>query len=95
LANGRTEAVLRKARALKPEGAQYFPVIAKCTLERHELQKDTWIAAHAQDKIAYFIMDKLVIIEKQSSCRRQSQGKTGGPKEEPPDSHAEVVFDTF
>ena len=83
------ETVLRKARALKPEGVKFFPDYAKRTLEKRALQKDTLIAAHAQGKITYFVLDKSVIKEKQSSFRRQTQGQAESPKEKPPDSDAE------
>ena len=89
------EAILKKARALKPEGVKFFPDYAKRTLERRALQKDSLIAARAQGKVAYFVMDKLVIKEGQSNFGRQVQGQADSRKEKPPDSDAEISFDTY
>ena len=88
------EAILKKARTLKPEGVKFFPDFAKRTLERRALQKDSLIAARAQRKVAYFVMDKLVIKESQSSFGRQVQCQAGSLKEKSPDSDAEISFDT-
>ncbi len=90
------ESVLRKARSLKPDGVKFFPDYAKRTLERRALQKDSLIAARQQGKVAYFVMDKLVIKEGQSRFGRQTQSPAESPKEKPPDnSDAEISFDTF
>ncbi len=88
------ESILRKARSLKPEGVKFFPDYAKRTLERRSLQKDKLIAARAEGKIAYFVMDKLVIKERSFSSGRQSQ-TAENQKEKPHDvSDPEVSFDT-
>ena len=74
---------MKKARALKPEGVKIFPDFAKCTFERRALQRDGLIAARAQGKVAYFVMDKLVIKKGQYSFGRQVQGRAGSRKESP------------
>ena len=89
------ESILRKARSLKPEGVKFFPDYAKRTLEKRALQKDKLIAARAEGKVAYFVMDKLVIKEGHFSSGRQSQGPAENQKEKPPDSDPEISFDTF
>ena len=89
------ETVLRKARTLKPEGVNFFPDYAKRTLEKRALQKDTLIAARAQGKLAYFVLDKLVIKEKNPASGDRPKAKQRVQKKYPPDSDAEVSFDTF
>ena len=89
------EAILRRAWDLKPEGVKYFPDFAKRTLEKRTLQKDTLIAARVQSQSPYFVMDKLVIKEKQSSFRGQAQSQAEGPKQKTSVSDAAVSFDTF
>ena len=87
------EAILRKARTLKPEGVKLFPDFAKRTLERRALQRGSLIAARAKGKVAYFVINKLVIEEGQSSFGRQFKGQADDSrKEKPPDSDAEMSF---
>ena len=75
------ESILRKARSLKPEGVKFFPDYTKRTLEKRALQKDKLIAACAEGKVAYFVMDKLVIKEGHFSSGRQSQDPAENQKE--------------
>eukprot|EP00795_Rhopilema_esculentum_P011045 gene11045-19896_t len=84
------ESILRKARTLKPIGVKFFPDYAKRTLEKRALQKDKLIAARAEGKVAYFVMDKLVIKEGRFSSWRQNQDPTGNQNKKPPDSDAEI-----
>ena len=58
------EAVVRKARKVKPEGLYVSEDLAPETLLKREAQIPKLKAAKESGKIAYFILDRLVIREK-------------------------------
>ena len=64
-------------------------------LEKRALQKGKLIAACSGSKVAYFVMDKLVIKEGHFSSGRQSQDPTENQQRKPLDSDPEILFDPF
>eukprot|EP00112_Aurelia_sp_Birch-Aquarium-sp1_P002018 Seg1220.2 transcript_id=Seg1220.2/GoldUCD/mRNA.D3Y31 product="LINE-1 type transposase domain-containing protein 1" protein_id=Seg1220.2/GoldUCD/D3Y31 len=63
------ESVLKEARAKKPDGIKFFPDLSQRTLEKRERLVPQLLDARKHGKIAYFVLDKLVVKEK---------GPTGG-----------------
>ena len=55
------EAILKKARRIKPEGLNIFEDLAEETMEKRRAQLPQLKQAKAQGKIAYFSLDKLII----------------------------------
>ena len=58
------EEVLRKARKEKPTGIYIMEDLASATLKKREPQVPKLFAAKEAGKIAYFILDRLVIRDK-------------------------------
>ena len=58
------EEVLRKARKEKPTGIYIMEDLASATLKKREPQVPKLLAAKEAGKIAYFILDRLVIRDK-------------------------------
>ena len=58
------EEILRAARQKKPMGLVFYPDLAKRTLQRRAEDIPRLVAERKKGKIAYFIMDKLVVRDK-------------------------------
>lgn len=58
------EIILKKARELKPEGIKFLPDLSNRTIQKRKEKIPALVAARKAGKIAYFILDKLVIKEK-------------------------------
>ena len=59
------ERVLRIAREKKPKGIMFYPDMAKRTLDRRTEQIPDLIEERKKGKIAYFVMDQLVVRDKE------------------------------
>ena len=55
------QAILKKARRIKPEGLNIFEHLAEETMEKRRAQLPQLKQAKAQGKLAYFSLDKLII----------------------------------
>ena len=66
------EFVLKKARTVKPEGVKFVADFARSTLPRREELKPQLRDARANGKIAYFVMDRLVVKDKPPDNGNQS-----------------------
>ena len=77
------EKILKEARTIKPDGVKFLNDFSSRTLERRADKIPQLIEARQQGKIAYFIMDKL-IIKNRPSTQRQDVSQD-----------SEVSFDTF
>ena len=71
------ERVLRIAREKKPKGIMFYPDMAKRTLDRRTEQIPDLIEERKKGKIAYFVMDQLVVRDKEEPRDLESNG-TGG-----------------
>ena len=58
------EEILRAARQKKPMGITFYPDLAKRILQRRVEDIPRLVAERKKGKIAYFIMDKLVVRDK-------------------------------
>ena len=58
------ESVLREARAKKPDGIKFVPDLSQRTLDKRERLVPQLLDARRHGKIAYFVLDKLVVKEK-------------------------------
>ena len=58
------EEILEGAQQKKPMGVTFYPDLAKRTLQRRDEDIPRLVADRKQGKIAYFIMDKLVMRDK-------------------------------
>ena len=58
------EAILRKARRIKPKGLNIFEDLAEATMEKKRAQLPQLKQAKAQGKLAYFSLDKLIITDR-------------------------------
>ncbi|MCP4484159.1 MAG: hypothetical protein GY823_06295 [Flavobacteriaceae bacterium] len=77
------EKILKEARTIKPDGVKFLNDFSSRTLERRADKIPQLIEARKQGKIAYFVMDKLII-------------KNRPPTQKQDVSHdSEVSFDTF
>ena len=55
------EAILKKARRIRPEGLNIFEDLAEETMEKRRAQLPQLKQAKAEGKLAYFSLDKLII----------------------------------
>ena len=55
------ERILKKAREVKPDGVKFLTDLSKRTLDKREEQVPDLIAARKSGKIAYFVLDKLIV----------------------------------
>ena len=58
------EKIIKKAREVKLQGIRFVPDLSNRTLQKRKEQVPELLAAREAGKIAYFILDKLVIKEK-------------------------------
>ncbi|MCP4483312.1 MAG: hypothetical protein GY823_01945 [Flavobacteriaceae bacterium] len=58
------ERILKKAREVKPDGIKFLTDLSKRTLAKRQEKIPALIAARKDGKIAYFIMDRLIVKEK-------------------------------
>ena len=58
------ESILKTARRMKPEGLHIFEDLAEETMEKRRAQLPKLRQAKAQGKIAYFSLDRLIIIDR-------------------------------
>ncbi len=82
------ERILKKAREVKPDGVKFLADLSKRTLDRREEQVPDLIAARKSGKIAFFVLDKLIIKDKPPD----SVKKRTNPASD--DSEHEVSFNT-
>ena len=68
------ERVLRIAREKKPNGIMFYPDMAKRTLDRRNEQIPDLIEERKKGKIAYFVMDQLVVRDKEEPRDLESNG---------------------
>ena len=66
------EKVLKQARLKRPKGVEFYPDYATRTLERRRQQIPTMLEARRQGKLAFFVMDKLVVKEKPPDGRSRT-----------------------
>ena len=59
------ERIIREARIKRPNGAQFLNDFSKRTLERRASHIPEMLEAREQRKVAYMIMDRLIIRDKQ------------------------------
>ena len=85
------EIVLKKAREIKPQGVRFLADLSSRTIQKRHNQVPKLLEARRQGKIAFFVLDKLVIKDK----------KPFNPTRPPDDNQAtrsesehEVSFDT-
>ena len=76
------EIILKKARELKPEGIKFLPDLSNRTIQKRKEKVPALVAARKAGKIAYFILDKLVIKDKPPDWKSK----------EGPSSDSEVTF---
>ena len=58
------EAILAKARQVKPKDMKFYQDLSSKTLERHAEQIPRLIQISKEGNIAYFVLDKLIIHER-------------------------------
>ena len=66
------EKALRAARELKPEGVQFYADFAKRTLQRRASQIPKLLVERKKGKVAYFVMDQLIVKDKPADIQSQS-----------------------
>ena len=66
------EKVLRAARQKKPKDIRLFPDFAKRTLDRHVEKIPELIEQRKKGKIAYLVMDKIVVKDRPPDFKRQN-----------------------
>ncbi len=88
------ETVLRKAREIKPRGIRFLADLSSRTLQRRRAQVPQLIEARRQGKIAFFVLDKLIIKNKKPFIKptRPPDNLNETTRSE---SEHEVSFDTF
>ena len=80
------ERILKKAREVKPNGVKFLADLSKRTLDKREEQVPDLIAARKSGKIAYFVLDKLIIKEKPPDSKKRNDPPASD------DSEHEVSF---
>ena len=81
------EIVLKKAREIKPQGVRFLADLSSRTIQKRSDQVPKLLEARRQGKIAFFVLDKLIIKDK----------KPFNPTRPPDDNQTsdhEVSFDT-
>lgn len=78
------ENILKKARTVRPDNLRFVADFSQKTLEKRAAQVPDLLEARANGKIAYFIMDRLIVKDKPPDRSAQRQGSAG--------SDAEVTF---
>lgn len=58
------EIILKRARELKPRGVKFLPDLSSRTIQKRKEKVPDLLAARKAGKIAYFVLDRLVIKEK-------------------------------
>ena len=81
------ERILKKAREVKPDGVKLSADLSKRTLDKREEQVPDLIVAIKSGKIAYFVLDKLIVKEKPPEVVRK---RNNPPSSD--DSEHEVSF---
>ena len=81
------ERILQEARTKRPEGVMFLNDFSKKTLERRAEKIPDMLNARREGKIAYMIMDKLIIHD------RHERGKSNPGR--PPDDASATEYSDF
>lgn len=85
------EKVLSFARSKRPDGVSFYPDLSPRTLQRRADQIPDLIQARKEGKVAYFVLDKLIIKNSRFHERRKyGHGHASFPKDH--DEETEVSF---
>ena len=87
------EIILMKARELKPKGVKFLPDLSSRTIQKRKEKVPDLLAARKAGKIAYFILDRLVIKEKPPGNWKSNEGSNGHKEvQQGRNSDSEVSF---
>ena len=87
------ERVLSTARQLRPEGVRFLADLSRRTLDKREAQVPMLLDARKKGKVAYFVLDKLVIKDKPfNQSRPPSRPASQGERSTNDNSDHEVSF---
>eukprot|EP00112_Aurelia_sp_Birch-Aquarium-sp1_P000644 Seg106.6 transcript_id=Seg106.6/GoldUCD/mRNA.D3Y31 product="hypothetical protein" protein_id=Seg106.6/GoldUCD/D3Y31 len=85
------EKVLSSARLKRPGGVSFYPDLSPRTLQRRADQIPDLIQARKEGKVAYFVLDKLIIKNSRFHERRKhGHGHASSPKDH--DEETELSF---
>ena len=86
------ERVLSMARQLRPEGVRFLADLSRRTLDKREAQVPMLLDARKQGKVAYFVLDRLVIKDKTFNQTRPPNNNISQGRSSTNDSDPEVSF---